>query len=69
MGPPDSNGCMENIKPPIEGFVPALVMWNFSLLVLASVDILVRDLEGLFQLEVLSAVSFVKIRFPSIAKL
>ena len=69
MGPPDLNECIEKVRPPVEGSILALAMWNFSLLVMSSVDIFVKHLEGLLPLEVLSTVSFVKIQFPSIAKL
>ena len=70
MGPPDLNECIEKVRPPVEDSMPALAMWNFSLLVMSSVDIFVKHLEGLLSLmEVLLTFSFVKIRFPSIAKL
>ena len=70
MGPPDLNECIEKVRPPVEGSIPALAMWNFSLLVMSSVDIFVKHLEGLLSLmEVLLTFSFVKIQFPSIAKL
>ena len=70
MGPPDLNECIEKVRPPVECSMPALAMWNFSLLVMSSVDIFVKHLEGLLSLmEVLLTFSFVKIQFPSIAKL
>ena len=58
MGPraPDLNQCMEKVEPPVEGSMPALAIWNFSLLVMSSVDIF-GNLEGLLPLEVLSVVN------------
>jgi hypothetical protein len=49
-------------RPPVEGSMPALSVCNFSLLVMSSVDIFIKHLEGLLSLlEVLLTFSFVKI--------
>ena len=71
MGSSDLNECREKVnRPPVKGSMPALAVHNFSLLVMSSVDIFIKHLEGLLSLlEVLLTFSFVKIRFPSIAKL
>ena len=64
MGSSDLNECREKVnRPPVKGSMPALAVHNFSLLVMSSVDIFIKHLEGLLSLlEVL-------LTFPSIAKL
>ena len=71
MGSSDLNECREKVnRLQVEGSMPALSVCNFSLLVMSSVDIFIKHLEGLLSLlEVLLTFSFVKIRFPSITKL